>query len=147
MQDERLAARVGVVVAAVVLALTAVPYAVAGSTAIAAYYRAGFASPIFVSLLAVVCAITLVSASRGRADPPLAAGIAVTLGAFATVIALLWAVPAREVALGVDLSAGSVLGVDAATLFAYHPHSVVLTSLLLAIAAAVYARVTLTAGG
>lgn len=147
MQDERLAAGVGVAAAAVVLALTAVPYAVAGSTAISAYYRAGFASPIFVSLLAVVCAITLVSAAQRRADPALAAGIAVTLGAFATVIALLWAVPAREVALGIDLSAGSVLGVDAATLFAYHPHSVVLASLFLAVAAGVYASATLTARG
>jgi hypothetical protein len=140
---ERLAAGVGVAAAAVLVVLTAIPYGVAGSTSISAYYRAGLASPVFVSLLAVVGAITLVSARKRRSDPALAAGIAVTVAVFAVVLSVLWAVPAREVALGIDLGTGTVFGVDAATVFGYHPHAVVLASVALAGAAALYTRAVL----
>jgi len=143
MTRERAAATVGVVATATALGLTAVPYAVAGPTAVSTYYAAGFASPVFVSLLAVVGAITLVSAANGRSDPALAAGIAVTVAAFAVGLSVLWAVPAHEVALGIDLQAGSVGGVDAATWFAYHPHAVVLAALALAGGAGLYARTVL----
>jgi len=141
--SERLAAGVGVGATAAVLGLTAIPYAVAGPTAVGAYYGVGPASPVFVSLLAVVGAITLLSAAKRRADPPLAAGIASTAAAFAVVISLLWAVSAREVALSIDLAAGSPLGIDPASWFGYHPHAVVLASLALAAAAGLYARTVL----
>jgi len=135
---ERFAAGLGVAAAALALVLTAVPYAVTGPTAISAYYSVGLVSPVFVSLLSVVGAITLLSAAKRRSDPALAAGIAVTVAAFAVVLALLWAVPAHEVALSIDLRGGSAFGVDATAWFAYHPYSVVLATLVLVGAAGLY---------
>lgn len=143
MTRERLAARLGVVSAAVVLVLTAIPYALTGSTGISAYYRVGVASPVFVSLLAVIGAITLLSAAKGRSDPALAAGVAATVAAFAVVIALLWAIPARDVAFGLNLRSDPVLGSDPTTWFSYHPVLVVLSTLVLAAASALYARTVL----
>jgi len=138
---ERTASAVGVGAAVVVLVLTVVPFGVAGPTARGAYYGVGFASPVFVSLLAIVGAITLVSATTGRSDPALAAGIAVTVAAFAVVLSVLWALPAREVALGVDPGGGALPG--AASWFPYHPHAVVLAALALAGAAGLHARTVL----
>lgn len=140
MTRERLPVALGVVAAVAVIVLTAIPYTLTGSTGISAYYRVGIASPVFVSLLAVVGAITLLSAAKGRADPPLAAGIAVTLAVFSLVIALTWALPARDVALGLELRADPLLGTDPATWFAYHPVLVVLSTLVLVGAAALYTR-------
>jgi hypothetical protein len=140
---ERPLVYLGVVGAAAVLVLTAIPYALTGSTGISAYYRVGIVSPVFVSLLAVVGAITLLSAATDRADPALAAGIAVTLAAFSFVIALTWALPARDVALGLNLRADPLLGTDPATWFAYHPVLVVLSTLALVGASALYARTVL----
>jgi hypothetical protein len=140
---ERLPVYLGVVAAAAALVLTATPYALTGSTGISAYYRVGIASPVFVSLLAVVGAITLLSGATDRADPPLAAGIAVTVAAFSFVIALTWALPAREVALGLDLRAGPLLAGDPTSWFAYHPVLVVLSTLILLGASALYTRTVL----
>jgi len=135
---ERRAAGLGVVAAALTLALAALPYAVARPTAVGTYYAAGPVSPVFVSLLAVIGAITLVSATTGRSDPPLAAGIAVTVGAFAVLLAALWAVPAREVALSMDLRAA--FGTDATTWFEHHSLAVVASTLVLAVASGLYTR-------
>ena len=140
MSRERLPVILGVVAAVAAIVLTAVPYALTGPTGLSAYYRVGIASPVFVSLLAVVGAITLLAAAKERADPPLAAGIAVTVAAFSFVIALTWALPAREVALGLELRAGPLLKTDPATWFAYHPVLVVLSTLVLVGAAALYTR-------
>jgi hypothetical protein len=131
---ERLPARLGVAAAAAVLALTAVPYAVTGPTSVSAYYGVGIASPVFVSLLAVVGAVTLLSGATGRSDPALAAGVAVTVSAFAVVLAIVWALPAREVALGIDLSGGADVW------FGYHSPAVVVVTLVLAAASGLYAR-------
>jgi hypothetical protein len=140
---ERLAARLGAVAAAAVLGLTALPYALTGSTGISTYYRVGVASPVFVSLLAVVGAITLFSAVRGRSDPALAAGIAVTVAAFAVVLAILWAVPARDIAFSLDLRPDPVFGSDPTAWFSYHPMLVVLSTLVLGAASALHARTVL----
>ncbi|MFB6227975.1 MAG: hypothetical protein ABEH88_05240 [Halobacteriales archaeon] len=143
MTRERLAARLGVVAAAAVVVLTAIPYALTESTGISTYYGVGVASPVFVSLLAVVGAITLLSAAKGRSDPALAAGAAVTVAAFAVVIALLWAIPARDVAFGLNLRADPLFGSDPTTWFSYHPVLVVLSTLVLAAASALYTRTVL----
>ena len=140
---ERLVARLGVVAAAAVVVLTAIPYALTESTGISAYYRVGVASPVFVSLLAVVGAITLLSATKGRADPALAAGVAVTVAGFAVVIALLWAIPAQDVAFSLNLRADPVFGSDPTTWFSYHPVLVVLSTLVLGAASALYTQTAL----
>jgi hypothetical protein len=59
---------------------------------------------------------------------------------FSLVIALTWALPARDVALGLQLRPDPLLGTDPATWFAYHPVLVVLSTLVLVGAAAVYTR-------
>lgn len=140
---ERFAARLGVVAAVAVLGLTALPYALTGATGISTYYRVGVASPVFVSLLAVVGAITLISAASGRSDPALAAGIAVTVAAFAVMIAILWALPARDVAFSLNLRSDPVLGSDPTTWFPYHPVLVVLSTLVLGVASGLHARTVL----
>lgn len=140
MTREYLPVTLGIGAAGGVLVLTAVPYALTGSTGVSAYYRVGIASPVFVSLLAVVGAITLLSGATDRADPPLAAGIAVTVAAFSFVIALTWALPAREIALGLNLRTGPFLGADATAWFVYHPVLVVLSTLVLVGGSALYTR-------
>lgn len=143
MTREHLAARLGIVSAVAILVLTAIPYALTESTGISAYYRVGVASPVFVSVLAVVGAITLLSAAKGRSDPALAAGIAVTVAVFAVVIAALWAIPAQDVAFSLNLRADPLFGSDPTTWFSYHPVLVVLSTLVLAAASAVYTRIVL----
>jgi len=130
MDRERLAAGLGLAAAALVLLLTALPYAFAQPEAIGTYYGVGLAGPAFVSLLSVAAAVTLLSAATRRSDPALASGVAVTVGAFAVVLSLLWALPAGEVVSGIPVPAW----------FELHPASIVAATLALAGASGWYAR-------
>ena len=130
MDGERVASTIGVVGGLLVLALTALPYAFARPGQVGTYYAAGPAGPAFISLISTVAAITLLSAERGRSDPALASGIAVTVSAFAVVLALLWAVPAGDIVSGIEVPAW----------FSYHPASLVVATLVLLGASGAYAR-------
>lgn len=84
------AAGLGVVAAAAIVALLAVPYAVADARAVGVYY-ADLVGPPLAGLFAVVAAIALLGADRGRSDPPMAAGVAVVLGALVVGLLGWWA--------------------------------------------------------
>ena len=133
MQREALAARLGLGAAGLVVALTALPYGFARGGSVGAYYGVGLVGPAFVSLLSAIAAITLLAAARRRSDPAVAAGIAVTVSAFAVVLSVLWAFPAQEVIVGLPIPSW----------FGYHPLAVVLATLLLLAAAGWYAPTVL----
>lgn len=134
MDHERLTAGLGIAAAALVLLLTALPYGFAQPAPIGTYYGVGLAGPVFVSLLAVAAAITLLAAVTRRSDPALASGVAVTVGAFAVVLSLLWAVPAAEV----------VSGIPVPSWFGLHPAAIVAATLVLVGASGWYARTVLS---
>lgn len=134
MEREALAARLGLAAAALVIILTALPYGFARSASIGTYYGAGLVGPAFFALLSMIAAITLLGAARRRSDPAVAAGIAVTVSAFAVMLSVVWAVPAQDVVGSLSIPSW----------FGYHPLSVVLAALALLTAAGWYARIILS---
>lgn len=114
MERIRLAPLVGIVGSLAVLGLLAVPYAVVRTspgTAVATYYGTGAVNPLFGGVLALVTTIVLAAGREERTDPVLAAGVALSLGAFLFGLTVLWA---ATVPLEV------VLGIDAPTALQYH---------------------------
>lgn len=130
MDPNRVAAvAVGLTVA--VIALVIAPYAIADPGAVAVYYRVGPAGPPLVGLFAIVSAIATAAGARGRADPAMAAGVAVSLAAGATVVAGAWAIAVTPALVG---------GFTTIDLFEHHRWALVAASLGLLAAAALGAR-------
>lgn len=129
MNGER-AAGVGVVAALVGLVLLLVPYTLADARAVGVYYG-DLVGPPLAGLFAAVAAIALVSGARRRADPPLAAGVAVVFGALVAGLLVPWA-------LGV--SPALVGGMTAVAAFEHHRWALAAAGVWLLLAAGAYAR-------
>jgi len=118
---------VGIVTCLVLLAGLAAPFVLADPGEVGLYYDSGAINPLVACLFAILAIVVFAAGREGRTDPPLAAGVTLAMGVFATVVAVAWALTAR-----VDV-------VDAAIISA-HPSVLVAVSLSLPAAAAWYAR-------
>ena len=128
---ETRAPTLGIVAAVVVLAAVAVPYVYLSAPDAAIYYSAPTPVPIHlvVGLFAAVSVIVFAGGRNGRTDPPTAAGAAVVLGGFMSILVLWWA-----------LTVGGLVGsfpVEAT--FDYHRWLLLLATLLVAASAGWYA--------
>lgn len=132
MEGTRLAPTAGVAASlAVLAALAAALPLVDGSSALLAYYAGGSVNGLGAGLFALVAIIVFAAGREGRSDPATAAGVALVLGAFAAVLAVLWAA---------TVPSSLVLQLGTATILEFHRWLVALVSLGLPASAAWYAR-------
>lgn len=134
MDREVLAPALGIATCVAVLVLAAVPYGLAGPTAVRVYYDAGIAGPPLVSLFAVIVVIVFLAGLRGRSDPALVAGVGLVLGAFMAVLSVSWAA---------SVSPSIVGGFTDVASFRYHRWLLAVAAVIVPIAAGWYARVVL----
>lgn len=131
MDGQRIASVLGAGFVGLVVGLTGLPYAVVDPAAIGVYFAAGPGGPLLVALFAVIAGIALLAGARGRSDPVVAAGVAVTFGGFGAVVALGWAV---------SVDPGLVGGLGQVDLLEYHRWALVLAAAGVAAASGWYAR-------
>lgn len=129
--DPRRAAGLGAAAALAVVGLLVVPYGLTDVRAVAVYYGGDLVGPPLAGLFAAVSAIALAGAARDRTDPPLAAGVALVLGAMTTGLLAVWA-------LGV--SPALVGGLTTVAAFRWHRWLLVAATGLLLLASAWFAR-------
>lgn len=126
MDDLRLAPTVGIVACLAVLAALAAPvFLPEGAGNVADYYGSGAINPLIAGVFALVSSIVLAAGREKRTDPGLAAGIALALGLFMTVIVLVWAVTVR---------------IDVIEIVTYHRWVVVAAAAFVPVSAAWFAR-------
>lgn len=132
MRTEQAAPAVGIVGCLAVVALLALPFALFPSwgTELAQYYTGGPLGIGAVLAFALVSVVVFLAGTRGQADPTTAAGIALTVGIVALLIAISWAV-----ATPLD----SLFGFPASWI-TDHRWAVVAATAVIPVAAAVYAR-------
>lgn len=129
LDPTRLAAGAGIAL----LVLVVAPYAMLDPGTVGVYYAAGPVSPPLLLTFGAVALVALLSGAAGRSDPATTAGVAVTLAAVTSLLALAWA-----------LSAGAAAGgIETAATFDYHRWAVAAASLLLLAGAGWSARRTL----
>ncbi|WP_136716034.1 DUF7548 family protein [Halorientalis salina] len=105
MDDLRLAPLVGIVASLGFLVTLGVPYVLADSaSAVGAYYTSGAVNPLLAGLFALVTIIVFAAGREGRTDPELAAGVALALGAFMTIVAVAWALTVRVDVIAIQTS-------------------------------------------
>jgi hypothetical protein len=100
MADARRAAGLGTGAAVAVVALLLVPYAIADARAIGVYWGGDLVGPPLAGLFAAVAALALLGGSRGRTDPPLAAGVAVVFGTLVAALLVPWALGVSPALVG-----------------------------------------------
>lgn len=121
MSQLRTIPTLGVAASLCVLAVLAVPYVlVEGGSGVATYYSAGAINPLVVGIFALVAVIVFAAGREGRTPPDLAAGAALVLGLFMTVLSVLWAATVPE---------SVVFQLTTATVLEYHRWALVLVSL------------------
>jgi hypothetical protein len=135
MDRLRLAPTVGVLASLLVVVVLALPYAVASSEAVTAYYTSGVITPFAGGLLALVAIIVFAAGREGRSDPAIADGTALALGIVAVVVALAWAMTTRT-----DVFTLAQYDGLAFAMLQYHRHAFVLASVGVPAAAVWYAR-------
>lgn len=124
MQHLRLAPAVGIGACLAVVAVLAAPFLVdAASTG--GYYGSGAVNPLLAGLFGVVCLVVLAAGREGRSDPGLAAGVALALGLFMTLVAVAWALTVR---------------IDAIEIASYHRWVLVGAAAVVPLSAAWFAR-------
>lgn len=134
MDAERGVATAGIGAAALVILLGIVPYFLGTPPTVSAYYRATPAGPPVVVLFGILEGIVLLAGLRRRSDPATVAGIAVVLGAFATLIAWWWAAAVDPALAG---------GVSQADAFRQHRWAFAAAASLLGLAAIGYGKAVL----
>ncbi|MFB6195049.1 MAG: hypothetical protein ABEI80_02685 [Haloplanus sp.] len=135
MRTERVAPALGVAGCLAVVVVLAFPYALfpGWGAELGQYYAAGPLGVGAVLFFALVDAVVFLAGVRGRTDPTMAAGIALTLGVVAFLVALAWALSAPL----------SPLFGFPATWITDHRWVVVGTTAVVPLAAALYARAVL----
>ncbi|WP_436932144.1 DUF7548 family protein [Halosimplex halobium] len=134
MKQTRLAPLVGVVGCLLVLVSLAAPYLLvrtAPGSAVGTYYAEGALNPLVAGIFALVAAIVLAAGRDERTDPPLAAGVGIAFGLFATVVIAVWAVTVPEQVL---------FDMDAPAIITYHRWASVAVSLLIPVASLWWSR-------
>lgn len=122
----------GILACLLVLAVLATPYVTIGQAgAVGTYYATGVITPFAAGLLAVVGLIVFAAGHQDRSDPAVAAGAALVLGGFVTVIAVTWALTVPR-SVVTQLSTSTVIG--------YHRGALVLAGLAVAASAGWYVR-------
>lgn len=134
MNRERAAGFVGAAAGMLVLVLGLIPYLLGSPGAVSAYFTAAPVGPPIVALFGILEAIVLMAGLRRRSDPATVAGIAVVLGAFATITAWWWALATEPALAG---------GVTQADLFRNHRWAFAVASSFLGLAAIGYVRAVL----
>ena len=105
MENLRVAPLVGIVASFGFLVALGAPYVLTDSAAgVSAYYASGAINPLLAGLFALITIIVFAAGREGRTDPELAAGVALALGVFITIIALAWALTVRVDAVAIETS-------------------------------------------
>lgn len=134
MKTIRLAPLVGIGGCVLVLVALALPYSLVATspgTAIGTYYGTGAVNPLVAGLFALVSVIVLAAGREGRTDPGLAAGVALALGAFITLLIALWAATVPQ---------NVVFDMDAPAVIQHHRWATAAVSLLVPAASLWWAR-------
>lgn len=118
---------VGIVACLLLLGGLAVPFFFASGNEVGLYYDSGALNPMIAGLFAVVAIVVFAAGRENRTDPALAAGVALTLGVFAVVVVVPWALTVR-----VDVLANATLSA--------HPTVLAVLAVFLPVSAAWYAR-------
>lgn len=122
----------GVAAGLAVAILTVVPYFFIDNTAVGVYYQGGIGGPPLVALFALIEIIVLVAGAKRRTEPALAAGVAIVIGGFMTVLSWWWAI---------TVSPSLVGGLTDLDIFEYHRWVLATSAAIAAIAAGRFARV------
>jgi len=135
MRTEQAAPALGIAGCLAVVVTLGLPYLVTSGWAsqLGQYYAAGPLGVGAVLFFALVGAVVFLAGARGRTDPTTAAGIALTLGVVALLVALLWAV---------SVSLQPLFGFPASWIVD-HRWYVVGATTVMPVAAALYARAVL----
>jgi hypothetical protein len=134
MERLRLFPLVGIVGCVLFAVVLAVPYALLGTDAgsgASAYYGTGAVNPLVGGLFVTVGVIVLSAGRSGRADPGLAAGVALSLGIFLVAVAGVWAVTVPR---------SLVVGLSETAVVEYHRWTLALVAVLVPAASAAWAR-------
>jgi hypothetical protein len=136
--EGKVAAGVGIGGCVAVLLVLAAPYAlVAGSgPGLGVYYGSGTVGAGVVGFLALLQVVVLLAGTRGRTDPPTAAGIALVLGVAMVLLAAAWALAVPP----------ELVFSFPADWLGWHRWAVVAAAAVVPLASAVYARTAIRGG-
>lgn len=132
MVGERGSIALGTAAAAAVTLLTIIPYLFIDNLAVGVYYQGAIGGPPLVALFAIIEVIVLLAAFKRRTDPALAAGVAIVLGGFMTILSWWWAITVSPEVVG---------GLTEIDTFQYHRWALAASAAIAAVAAGRYARV------
>lgn len=117
MDSLRLAPTVGIVASVGFLVVLGAPYVLAdAASGVGTYYESGAINPLIAGLFALVSVIVFAAGREGRTAPDLAAGVALALGLFVTLVAVAWALTARVDVIAIQTSHRWVLAGVAAVI-------------------------------
>ncbi len=134
MNRERTAGWLGILASIALVILTILPYVVGRTTAVGAYYAAGFGSPLLAAVFAMIATIAFAAGLYRRSDPAVIAGVTIVLGLFIFTLAATWAVAVTPELIG------GVTAIDAAR---HHRWLLVGVALAITAAAATYTTAVL----